>query len=74
MGDSPGIGPQLGFERQWSGCFVGWARVDERVQRVIAVDRKMLFVSMLGAIATTKYKTEEGSKMFWIVIRNSALS
>lgn len=54
MGDSPGIGPQLGSERQWSGCFVGWARVDGRAHRVIAVESRTLLVNMIGAIAIEK--------------------
>lgn len=54
MGDSPGMGPQLGSERQLLGWVVGWARMDERVERIVAVDSTLVLVRKLGAIVAEK--------------------
>lgn len=53
-GEEPGMGPQMGSLRQWSGLVVGWAEVEGK-ERIIAVESKMLRMSRLEIMVAEKF-------------------
>lgn len=48
MGDEPGMGPQVGSVRQWSGWEVGRAVASSGLEDSIAVESNAVMVILLG--------------------------
>lgn len=70
MGDSPGMGPQLGSARQLFGWAAGWARMDGRVERNVAVDSKLVLVRRFGAIIAEQDQRRIGD----VVMRGDSMN